>query len=87
MCFAYYWYMHVTLSLDAELVKKVRNIAADRGTTLTEMVRGYLETVAAESAAAHRQRREGETLERSFERFRFHVGKRARSRADLYIRS
>jgi hypothetical protein len=51
------------------------------------MVRGYLETVAAESAAAHRQRREGETLERSFERFRFHVGKRARSRADLYIRS
>jgi hypothetical protein len=51
-------------------------IAADRGTTLTGMVGSYLETVASESAAAGRQRRERETLERSFERFQFKVGKR-----------
>jgi hypothetical protein len=76
----------VTLSLDDELVKKVRRIAGDRGTTLTGMVRSYLETVASEAAAAGRQRRERETLERSFERFQFKVGKRAWKRADLYVR-
>jgi hypothetical protein len=79
--------MNVTLSLDSELVKKVRKIAVDRDTTLTGMIRGYLESVAAEAAAAGRQRRERDTLERSFERFRFKVGKRTWARADLYDRS
>jgi hypothetical protein len=79
--------MNLTLSIDDELVKKVRKIAVDRDTTLTGMVRSYLETVAAETAAAGRQRRERETLERSFERFQFKVGKRTWKRADLYARS
>jgi predicted transcriptional regulator len=79
--------MNVTLSLDDELVKKVRKIAVERDTTLTGMVRNYLETVAAEIAATGRQRRERETLERSFERFQFKVGKRTWNRADLYVRS
>jgi uncharacterized protein DUF6364 len=85
--FPYYGYMNVTLSLDGELVKKVRKIAVERDTTLTGMVRNYLETVAAETAAAGRQRREREKLERSFERFQFKVGKRTWNRADLYVRS
>ncbi len=79
--------MNVTLSLDEDLLKKVRKIAVDRDTTLTGMIRVYLENVAAESAAAGRQRRERETLERSFERFQFKVGKRTWTRADLYDRS
>jgi Family of unknown function (DUF6364) len=86
-CFHYYGSMNVTLSLDDQLVKKVRKIAVDRDTTLTGMVRSYLETVAAQSAAAGRQSRERETLERSFERFQFKAGKRTWKRADLYIRS
>lgn len=73
--------MNVTLALDDELVKKVRKIAVDRDTTLTGMIRSYLETVAAEAAAAGRQRREREALERSFERFQFKVGKRTWKRA------
>jgi hypothetical protein len=68
-------------------VKKVRKIAVERDTTLTGMVRNYLETVAAEAAAAGWQRRERERLERSFERFQFKVGKRTWNRADLYVRS
>jgi hypothetical protein len=76
----------VTLSLDDELVKKIRRIAVDRDTTLTGMVRSYLETVAAETAAAGRQRRERETLERSFGRFQFKVGKRTWKRADPCVR-
>ena len=51
------------------------------------MVRDYLEKLAAEDAASGRRRREREALERSFERFRFKVGKRTWKRADLYARS
>jgi hypothetical protein len=35
--------MNITLSLDAELVKKAHKIAAERNSTLTDMLRDYLE--------------------------------------------
>jgi hypothetical protein len=79
--------MNITLSLDDGLVKEVRKIAVDRDTTLTGLVRDYLETLAAESAASGRKRRERELLDRSFERFQFKVGKRTWTRADLHARS
>jgi predicted transcriptional regulator len=79
--------MNVTLSLDDNLVKKVRKIAVDRDTTLTGMIREYLERVAAEDSASGRKRREREILERSFTRFQFKVGKRTWKREDLYVRS
>jgi len=87
MGFPYSVDMNVTLTLDDELVKKVRKIAVDRDTTLTGMVRNYLEQVAAEDAGSGRRRREREKLERSFERFQFKVGRRTWKRADLYVRS
>ncbi|HEY6340998.1 MAG TPA: DUF6364 family protein [Bryobacteraceae bacterium] len=79
--------MNVTLSLDDNLVKKVRKIAVDRDTTLTGMIREYLERVAAEDSARGRKRREREILERSFTQFQFKVGKRTWKREDLYARS
>jgi len=79
--------MNITLSLDEDLVKKVRKIAVERDTTLTGMVREYLQALAAESAASGRKRRERETLERSFDQFRYRVGKRTWKRVDLYERS
>lgn len=79
--------MNITLSLDDNLVKKVRKIAVERNTTLTGMVRDYLEELAAAEASSSRRRRERETLEQSFERFRFRVGKRTWKRADLYART
>ena len=79
--------MNVTLSLDEKLIKKVRKIAVDRDTTLAGMVRDYLEKVAVEEAASGRKRREREALERSFANFRFRVGERTWSRADLHARS
>jgi hypothetical protein len=85
--FPYYVGMNITLSLDDELVKKVRKIAVEQDTTLTGMVREYLTAVASQSATSGRQRREREALERSFERFQFKVGKRTWNRADLYERS
>jgi hypothetical protein len=81
--------MNITLSLDDDddLVKEVRKIAVERDTTLTGLVRAYLEQLAHENAASGRKRRERETLERSFQQFQFKVGKRTWKRADLYERS
>ena len=79
--------MNVTLSLDDDLVKQVRKIAVERDTTLTGLVRDYLEGVAAENSAHGRRRREREALERSFGQYRFKVGKRTWKRDDLHARS
>jgi hypothetical protein len=79
--------MNVTLSLDHELVKKVRKLAIERDTTLTGLIREHLEKLAAEDAAMGRRRRERQALESSFQRFQFKVGKRTWKRADLYARS
>ena len=79
--------MNVTLSLDDNLVKKVRKIAMERDTTLTGMVRDYLKQIAEEDATSGRKRRELEALERSFREFQINVGKRTWKREDLYERS
>ena len=79
--------MNVTITLDDELVKELRKIAAERETTLTGLVREYLERVAAESSASGRKVRERKALERSFEQLRVRLGKRTWTRADLYVRS
>jgi len=79
--------MNVTLSLDHELVKKVRKLAVERDTTLTGLIREHLEKLASEDAAMGRKRRERQALERSFEQFHFKLGKRTWKRADLYVRS
>jgi hypothetical protein len=73
--------MNVTLSLDDDLVKKARKIAIDSDTTLTDMIREYLERVAAEDAASGRKLREREILEQSLKQFQFRVGKRTSDRA------
>jgi DNA-binding GntR family transcriptional regulator len=87
--FTYYVKMNVTLSLDDRLVKEVRKIAIDRDTTLTSLVREYLEKLAAENAASGRKRRELEALERSFKQFhrKLDFGKRTWKRQDRYDRS
>ena len=78
--------MNVTLTLDDELVKKVRKIAVEKETKLTGLIREYLESVAAEDAASGRKRRELEALERSFETIEAAIGKPTWTRADLYER-
>jgi hypothetical protein len=82
-----YGSMNITLFLDDDLVRKVRRIAVERDTTLTGMVRDYLEGLAAEDASSAPRRRERETVERSFEQFRFRIGKQTRKRADLYAQT
>ena len=79
--------MNITLSLPEDLVKRVRKIAVDRDTTLTGLVREYLNQVASQEAAVGQKRREREALERSFEEFQFRVGKKTWKREDLHERS
>lgn len=79
--------MNITLSIDDKLVKDVRKIAIERDTTLTGLVRDYLQGLASEHAASGRKRRERETLERSFNQFQFRVGKKTWKREDLHDRS
>ena len=79
--------MNVTLSLDPELVRKIRKIAVERDTTLTGLIRQNLEHLANEDAISGRKRRERRALEESFEKFSFRVGKPTWKRADLYARS
>ena len=38
--------MNLTISLDAKLIKELRKLAVDRDTTLTGLVREYLEKLA-----------------------------------------
>lgn len=78
--------MNITLSLDDQLVKEIRKVAVERDTTLTGLVREYLEQLAAENAASGRKRRERDALKRTFTQFQFHVGKRSWKREDLYER-
>jgi len=85
--FPYYVDVNVTLSLEDDLVRTVRRIAAERDTTLTAMIREYLERLAADEAAFGRKRREREALERSFLEFQFKVGRRTWKREDLHGRS
>ncbi|HYU47850.1 MAG TPA: DUF6364 family protein [Terriglobales bacterium] len=78
--------MNITLSLDDDLVKEVRKIAVERDTTLTGLVRSYLQELASEHAKSGRKRRELQALEESFEKLQFDMGKRTWKREDLHER-
>ena len=76
--------VRITVSLDDELGEKLRKIAVEQHTTRRGLIRGHLEKRAAEDAAtSDRKRREHVALERSFEKFRFRIGKRMWKREDL----
>ena len=74
--------MNITLSIDEEIMKKVRKIAIDKNTTLTAMVRDYLTTVANTDAGLKQQRIA--ELKDSIRRHARDLGPRTWTRDDLY---
>ena len=74
--------MNITLSIDEEIMKKVRKIAIDKNTTLTAMVRDYL-TAVANSDVGLKQQRVAE-LKDSIQRHARDLGSRTWTRDDLY---
>ena len=76
--------MNITLSVDDEIVKKVRKIAIDKNTTLTAMVRGYLTSVANGDVASREELIQ--KLKSTFHAYSGNMGPRAWKREDLYDR-
>lgn len=77
---------NLTLAIDDRIVKEARKIALDRETTLTKLVRDYLEKLVAENSSTEKQRAVDQ-LNESFKRYQVHVGKRTWNRADLHERT
>lgn len=75
---------NITLSVDEDIVKKVRKIAIDKNTTLTAMIREFLYSVAARDT----QLKNGAVskLKRSFKTISRDMGSKKWSRQDLYER-
>ena len=75
---------NITLSVDDDVIKKVRKIAIDKNTTLTAMVRGFLTSV-----ANRNDREKKETigkLSASFKTMSRDMGRRKWTREELHER-
>lgn len=73
---------NITLSVEDEIIKKVRKIAIEKNTTLTAMVREYLEQVASRDESRKQKTLAG--LRQSFARLSRDMGERSWRRDDLY---
>lgn len=76
--------MNITLSVDDHVVRTVRKIAIDKNTTLTAMVRSYLESLAERDRLAREQA--VKKLEDSFRRLSRPMGPHDWTRQDLHER-
>ena len=76
--------MDITLDVDDEVVRKMRRIADDRGTTLSAMVRDYLTSVVKSDAAARREH--AAKFRETADRLSRDMGPRTWTRDDLYDR-
>ncbi len=74
--------MNITLSIDEDIVKKVRKIAIDKETTLTAMVRDYLTSLAKNDEMTRKAH--ADKLMETFERLSRDMGPRTWTREDLY---
>ncbi len=75
---------NITLSVDEEIIKKVRKIAIEKNTTLTAMVRDYLSSVAIRDA---QEKNEAIVkLRKSFKTISRDMGRRKWTREALYER-
>ncbi|MGB5159247.1 DUF6364 family protein [Desulfobacterium sp. N47] len=75
---------NITLSVEEEVIRKVRKIAIDKNTTLTQMVREFLESVAERDAA--QKKRALKDIEASFRELSRDMGQKDWVREDLYER-
>jgi hypothetical protein len=75
---------NITLSVDDDIVKRVRKIAIDKNTTLTAMIREFLTSVAARDAQVKKEAIS--KLRQSFKTISRDMGQRKWSREDLHER-
>ena len=75
---------NITLSVDEEIIRKVRKIAIEKNTTLTAMVRNYLTSVAIRDA--QKKNEAIKKLGKSFKTISRDMGRRKWTRETLYER-
>ena len=75
---------NLTMTIDEKILKKARKIAVERDTTVTALVRGYLEQLAVKEDVAV----EGvvDELKRCFDRTNLEIGERTWTREQLHER-
>jgi len=76
---------NITLSVEEEVIKKVRKIAVDKDTTLTAMIRDFLVSVAERDTQA--RERSAKKMAATFKKYSRDMGQRTWRREDLYGRS
>lgn len=74
---------NLTLTIDEELIRTARKVALDRNTSVNNLVRGFLETLVAESGE---QRAAMIHIEKLFRDKPFAVGRKNWTRAELHER-
>jgi hypothetical protein len=74
---------NLTLTIDEELIRAARKVALDRNTSVNSLVRGFLETLVAESGE---QRTAMIQIEDLFRQKPFTMGKKNWTRAELHER-
>ena len=75
---------NITLSVDDDVIKKVRKIAIDKNTTLTAMIREFLISV---STRDTQEKNDAvRTLQNSFKTISRDMGQRTWTREDLHER-
>ncbi len=75
---------NITLSVEEEVIKKVRKIAVDKNTTLTAMIRDFLVSVAERDIQA--RERSIRKLKATFKTYSRDMGPRTWKREELYDR-
>jgi len=75
---------NITMSIDGELLKKVRKIAIDRDTSLTGMIRSYLEELVEKEEVLKEVA--ANELESLFLSSNAVVGKKTWTRDELHVR-
>lgn len=75
---------NITFKADDDVIKKARKIAVEKNTTLTQMLRDYLESVA--KLEDEKQYAALSRLEKTFELYSRDMGKRRWSREELHER-
>jgi len=75
---------NVTLSIDADLLKRARKIAVERDTSLTGLIREFLSDLVRKDDLQNELA--ASELEELFRRSPMIVGKKSWSRSDLYER-
>jgi hypothetical protein len=78
--------MNVTLTLEDDLVRAARKLAAERDATLTGLIRAYLQELVAEEQRHGRHARQLRALRASFAAYQIELPPQRWTRAELHER-